>query len=595
MPENENFRFTATNAVGNAIRSGSRAVADIATLGGNVRRYDFDPNVVEYDKILDDRKRYLTRLVMTANLLKIGEGFAQDARHLREVRFTPDPERDQTGQEKEVSQITEIPADAFNGCVNLNVVDWEALTSLQTIGANAFAGTAIREIPNLASLTRIEKGACTDCRKLRHVVLNDNVKYIGEDAFSGCKRLVNNDKAIFGGRGNFDLPKNLEYIGKGAFAGCKRIKKMQIPSSVKTISGNPFLNASCYKDEACTKLKMSARWKLWRTRIEIEGINKPLRAKDLEGMEEGFDGLRHVMLKGEHYIEQEPGKFVQVTSERYQAWVNQEAEKVRAYQVTPDLFQAYCKEVLGRDVAMGNITQDKIDEIFKKGEASANGKITVRFGPHDILEIDPAAMKKEIKKLADVKMAAEQAKKEAEPQQETPAPAPENEAPAPAPEPQEEKDKPAPIQLPVETNWDLNNLTLAQQQFLNEHGAANLTEFMAEHNIDPNDQNYVNNFFNSYAKNLGVPRMEDRQAETIRAIMEPEYYQADNKGNTYVVTRLPDELRAQLQQLMAEQNIDANNYEAIKALAYNPDNRELISAIADAVAPRQQGDEGRSK
>ena len=587
MPENGNFRFTATNAVGNAIRKGSQVVADVATLGGIARNIRLDPGVTEYDKINADRKRYLTRLVMTANLMKIGEGFAQNARHLREVRFTPDPDRNNTDKEKEVSLIVEIPADAFNGCVNLNVVDWEALTSLQTIGANAFAGTAIREISKLENLTRIENGACADCKKLRHVTLNDEVTYIGDDAFSGCTRLVNNDKAIFGGfRGNYDLPKKLEYLGKGAFANCKRVKSIQIPKSVKVISGNPFINESCYKNG---KLKMSARWKLWRSKIEIDGVDMPRRAKYFEYMEEGFDGLRHIKLKGEHIIETSPGKFAHVSDENYQAWVEQQAEKARAYQVTPDLFQAYCKEFLGKDVAMANITQDKIDEIFKKGEASENGKITIRFGPHDILEIDPAAMKKEIKRMADAKM-AEEAKKEAEPERtEEPTPTPE-----PTPAPESEKEQPAPVQLPVETNWDLNNLTLAQQQMLNEHGAANLAEFLAEQGIDPNDQTYVNNYFNSYAKHLGIPRMEDRQAETIKAIMEEDSFMEEG-GVQYQIKKLPTELRAQLQQLIAEQGISQNDYEAIKALAYNPDNRELIAAIADTVAPREKGDEGRTK
>ena len=411
MPENqntENRRQRATRRAGNAIRGGSRTVADLATLGGHVRRYNIDRNFVEFDKIPDARKRYVTRIMMNADLRSIGPEFASGAKHLREVRFTPDPDRDRLNRddpigEKEVSLIAVIPTNAFSGCDNLNVVDWEALANLARIESGAFSNTAIREVAELPNLTYIGEGAFNECSKLRHVYLSDDVKYIGANAFAGCTRLVNNDKAIFGGRGVFELPKNLEYLGEGAFAGCKRIKKVKFPESIREVSGNPFINDSCYKENG--KLKLTARWRNWRTQIEIPGIERhPIRAKELQKIETNLDGLRHIQLKDEHYIETEPGKFTQVTTENYEKWLEARNEAYQSFQVTPEAFRDYCMSTWGKEIDLANIPQWKLDA-WLNGVALED-EINITFGVGDSVSISP-------KKLKDAIMAMQKAKADA--------------------------------------------------------------------------------------------------------------------------------------------------------------------------------------
>ncbi len=401
MPENqntENRRQRTTRAMGNAVVGGSRAVADLATLGGHVRRYNIDNSFTEFDKIPESRRRYVTRIMMNANLKSIGPDFANGATHLREVRFTPDPDRDRLNPddpigEKEVSLITVIPTNAFSGCIHLNVVDWESLVSLARIEAGAFSNTAIREVALLPNLTYIGEGAFNECSKLRHVYLSDDVKYIGPNAFAGCTRLVNNDKAIFGGRGVFELPKNLEFLGEGAFAGCKRIKKVKFPESIREVSGNPFLNASCYKEN--DKLKLTARWRLWRTQIEIPGIERhPIRAKELKKIETSLDGLRHVQLNEEHYIETEPGKFTQVSAENYEKWLKSRNDQLQAFQVTPEAFREYCMATWGKEIDIENIPQWKLDA-WLNGVA-LDDEISITFGVGDSVTISPEKLKKAI-------------------------------------------------------------------------------------------------------------------------------------------------------------------------------------------------------
>ena len=255
----------------------------------------------------------------------------------------------------------------------------------------------------MPKLTCIGEGAFNECSKLRHVYLSDDVKYIGANAFAGCTRLVNNDKAIFGGRGVFELPKNLEYLGEGAFAGCKRIKKVKFPESIREVSGNPFINDSCYKENG--KLKLTARWRNWRTQIEIPGIERhPIRAKELQKIETNLDGLRHIQLKDEHYIETEPGKFTQVTTENYEKWLEARNEAYQSFQVTPEAFRDYCMSTWGKEIDLANIPQWKLDA-WLNGVALED-EINITFGVGDSVSISP-------KKLKDAIMAMQKAKADA--------------------------------------------------------------------------------------------------------------------------------------------------------------------------------------
>lgn len=78
-----------------------------------------------------------------------------------------------------------------------------------------------------------------------NVVISDDVKKIGENAFSNCKSL----KSV-------KLSDSIEVISKEAFAGCKNLKTINIPDSVKEIQKGAF--ASCDNLDEETKAKIAS-------------------------------------------------------------------------------------------------------------------------------------------------------------------------------------------------------------------------------------------------------------------------------------------------------------------------------------------------
>ena len=84
--------------------------------------------------------------------------------------------------------LREIRGSAFAGCANLTSVDLEG-TSLETIGAYAFSGSAITTASLPESLRTIEEGAFRGCTDLSTLTLRDGIVSIGHFAFADCPAL----------------------------------------------------------------------------------------------------------------------------------------------------------------------------------------------------------------------------------------------------------------------------------------------------------------------------------------------------------------------------------------------------------------------
>ena len=167
--------------------------------------------------------------------------------------------------------VTEIGDVAFKDITpGIGKVLWLPDT-IERIGAEAFAANPwIYSVIHMPSnLTSMGRGVFGGCIYLDHVKLPDSLTEIPEQAFASCFSLgVDGLKGIMGSNitriGNAAfvncyylcqrvedqsgerLPENLVYIGDNAFGGCKYIKRLTIPAGVTQISNGAF--------QACTSL-----------------------------------------------------------------------------------------------------------------------------------------------------------------------------------------------------------------------------------------------------------------------------------------------------------------------------------------------------
>lgn len=72
--------------------------------------------------------------------------------------------------------------------------------------------------------------AFVNCEKLTSIVINNNVKVIGDYAFNGCSNIV-----------NMELPTSLVSLGELAFSNCKELKAIVIPTGVIEIKDKTFM------------------------------------------------------------------------------------------------------------------------------------------------------------------------------------------------------------------------------------------------------------------------------------------------------------------------------------------------------------------
>lgn len=153
------------------------------------------------------------------------------------------------------SRLTSIGANAFYGCTGLATVDFDNCAKLETIGDYAFYGCANRaltaiEIPasvqsigdyaftaasgsidwKLASvtfapnskLTSIGAYAFANNTALQAIALPSGLQEIGDYAFYGCTKRIDENNVVVGGVGitSIEIPSSVTHIGNSAFENC---------------------------------------------------------------------------------------------------------------------------------------------------------------------------------------------------------------------------------------------------------------------------------------------------------------------------------------------------------------------------------------
>lgn len=139
--------------------------------------------------------------------------------------------------------VTQIADETFKACENLETLTFKEISSLTTIGNDAFLGcsklSSSLTIPN--SVTTIGTYAFSSCAKLEKVTMGNGVTNIGASAFSYCVKLA-----------TLDLGAPKKTIGANAFAYCYLLTQLTIPNSVE----NSALNANAFADSSIATLRL---------------------------------------------------------------------------------------------------------------------------------------------------------------------------------------------------------------------------------------------------------------------------------------------------------------------------------------------------
>ena len=153
------------------------------------------------------------------------------------------------------STVKYIGANAFKNASNLAKVTFEANGVLTSIGAYAFASTAISEITVPDSVTALGDyvfSGCTslvnaaigsgvtvlsktfhECSALKNVVIGVNVTNIDNGTFYACSSLE-----------TVTIPEGVVRIGVSAFAYCSSLKTIVLPKSVTVIENYAFMKCN---------------------------------------------------------------------------------------------------------------------------------------------------------------------------------------------------------------------------------------------------------------------------------------------------------------------------------------------------------------
>ena len=152
--------------------------------------------------------------------------------------------------------VTSIGSAAFCKCSNLKIV--EIPSSVSSIFTEAFADCiSLISIKIPMSVTFIGRGAFIGCSGLKSIEIPQNVTSIGSDAFKGCDSLIqieNGVKYVVHWAIECDtsvrtvvLRADTVGIGCNAFSCCVHLKRMKLPTGVRSISTCAFSNCKNLK------------------------------------------------------------------------------------------------------------------------------------------------------------------------------------------------------------------------------------------------------------------------------------------------------------------------------------------------------------
>lgn len=156
-----------------------------------------------------------------------------------------------------------------------NITSIEIPNNIKSIGDLAFSDCKRLEsiiIPN--SVTKIGKWVFSDCVSLTSIELPDNLLNISDSAFFDCNGLT-----------SVTIPDKVTMIDSWAFCNCKNLTSITIPSSLKNMGGCVFGHCNNLRDiifkgtlEQWEAISKSSVWNVGMTNYTIHCIDGDLEA-----------------------------------------------------------------------------------------------------------------------------------------------------------------------------------------------------------------------------------------------------------------------------------------------------------------------------
>lgn len=173
----------------------------------------------------------------------------------------------------QLSALQTIGRAAFEGCTAFDAaIDASGLSSLQSIGAYAFNKTAITRVDlSGLSITEIPVSAFANCKSMTEAILPTALTSISASAFKNCDHL---------GNVNFSELSGLTAIGDEAFRGCKAIGGTL---DLTVASGLTTIGKLAFADLALEKADLSGLTSLTSIGTEAFIANSTLTELNLSG------------------------------------------------------------------------------------------------------------------------------------------------------------------------------------------------------------------------------------------------------------------------------------------------------------------------
>ena len=157
------------------------------------------------------------------------------------------------------------------------------------IDEGAFKGTDINSVIIPETVTEIGQEAFMNCKKLVNINFQGSDAYLGERAFKNCTRLVDlyvpatgilYDGTFAGCTSltSITIGKNVKKIGKNAFTGCKKLKSIIIKTkklTTKTVKKGAFNGIS---KKVVVKVPKS-KYKTYKKLLPAKGLKKAAKIR----------------------------------------------------------------------------------------------------------------------------------------------------------------------------------------------------------------------------------------------------------------------------------------------------------------------------